>query len=97
MHQSLKEISCTGNFAILKDEYGRPILPKEYIGSISHKKNIGVALVDAGMGKGIGIDIEQTFTNRQNIDKRILTTKEIGELGCIHGVTRDEEVLLRFR
>ena len=98
MHLGLNEISYTENFAILKDEYGRPILPKEYIGSISHKKNIGVALVNNGTrNKGIGIDIEQTFANRQNIDKRILTRKEIEELGCINGVTRDEEVLLRFR
>ena len=45
---------------------------------------------------GIGIDIEQTLT-RTNIETRILTPKEILELGCIKDVTRDEEVLLRFR
>ena len=90
--------------AILKDEYGRPIVPSGYLGSISHKKNIGVSLVDDDDNdierkrrkRGIGIDLEQTLT-RRNIDKRILTEKEINELGFISGVTRDEEVLLRFR
>eukprot|EP00978_Attheya_sp_CCMP212_P034199 scaffold142250_cov48-Attheya_sp.AAC.2 len=94
---------------ILRDQYGRPGLPQGYLGSISHKKNTGVALVacdderlistdhsnDTPI-KGIGVDIEQTFSKNKNIGKRILTERELEELGNIEGVTRDEEVLLRF-
>eukprot|EP00550_Attheya_septentrionalis_P006272 CAMPEP_0198295792 /NCGR_PEP_ID=MMETSP1449-20131203/29602_1 /TAXON_ID=420275 /ORGANISM="Attheya septentrionalis, Strain CCMP2084" /LENGTH=476 /DNA_ID=CAMNT_0043996201 /DNA_START=203 /DNA_END=1633 /DNA_ORIENTATION=+ len=93
---------------ILRDQYGRPGLPQGYLGSISHKKNTGVALVacdderlistdsnDTPI-KGIGVDIEQTFSKNKNIGKRILTERELKELGNIEGVTRDEEVLLRF-
>jgi len=79
------------------------------IGSISHKRNIGVALVDVHPKtttdatskdkkptKGIGVDIEQTFTKRPNIEKRILTTNERQNLGQIPYISRNEEVLLRF-
>jgi len=89
--------------SILKDQYGRPQVPKGFIGSISHKKNMGVALVSAvdddgslPPTKGIGVDIEQTFSRRKDIAKKVLTEWEIENLGKIEGVTRDEEVLLRF-
>eukprot|EP00555_Chaetoceros_dichaeta_P010523 CAMPEP_0198255860 /NCGR_PEP_ID=MMETSP1447-20131203/5904_1 /TAXON_ID=420782 /ORGANISM="Chaetoceros dichaeta, Strain CCMP1751" /LENGTH=411 /DNA_ID=CAMNT_0043942343 /DNA_START=466 /DNA_END=1701 /DNA_ORIENTATION=+ len=90
--------------SILKDQYGRPQVPTGFIGSISHKKNMGVALVSAvdddcsslPPTKGIGVDIEQTFSRRKDIAKKVLTEWEIENLGKIEGVTRDEEVLLRF-
>lgn len=89
--------------SILKDQYGRPQVPNGFIGSISHKNNVGVALVsavdDSGAlppTKGVGVDIEQAFSNRKDIAKKVLTKREIENLGKIEGVTRDEEVLLRF-
>jgi len=89
--------------SILKDQYGRPQIPTGFIGSISHKKNMGVALVssvddDCSLPptKGVGVDIEQTFSRRKDIAKKVLTEWEIENLGKIEGVTRDEEVLLRF-
>lgn len=45
---------------------------------------------------GVGVDIEQTFSRRRNIAKKILTPNELEDLGGLEGVTRDEEVLLRF-
>ncbi len=92
--------------SILKDQHGRPQVPKGYIGSISHKKTTGVALVssvsDDVCGSstpkiGIGVDIEQSFSRRRSIAKKILTQNELENLGQIKGVTKDEEVLLRFR
>lgn len=92
--------------SILKDKYGRPEVPKGYIGSISHKKTTGVALVNSVHDNhsvsstpkiGIGVDIEQTFSRRRSIAKKVLTSNELENLGNIKGVTRDEEVLLRFR
>lgn len=90
---------------ILKDEYGRPQVPLGFIGSISHKKTTGVALVNSVDGQddgnykpmvGIGVDIEQTFSKRRSIAKKVLTSNELKNLGNIEGVTEDEEVLLRF-
>ncbi len=105
--------------SILKDKFGRPQVPKGFIGSISHKKTTGVALVNSipisdddlnPSSKttlsssfsptpkiGIGVDIEQTFSLRRSIAKKILTSNELENLGKLNGVTRDEEVLLRFR
>jgi phosphopantetheine--protein transferase-like protein len=45
---------------------------------------------------GIGVDIEQSFSRRKSVAKRILTPNELEDLGGLDGVTRDEEVLLRF-
>lgn len=97
-----------GAMSILKDEHGRPQVPDGFIGSISHKKMTGVALVSSTEliennnsstipKKGIGVDIEQTFSRRRSIAKKILTANELSDLGNLEGVTKDEEVLLRFR
>ena len=97
--------------SILKDEHGRPQVPKGFIGSISHKKTTGVALISSVPDEihtsmeamasppkiGIGVDIEQTFSRRKSIAKKILTKNELENLGKLKGITRDEEVLLRFR
>lgn len=99
-HRTGKKTDCD---PVLRDEHGRPILPKDFLGSISHKGLIGVALVDLDEGewcgkkrRGIGVDVEQSYTRRQNVGKRVLTQGERDDLGKIKGVTRDEEVLLRF-
>jgi phosphopantetheine--protein transferase-like protein len=87
---------------ILKDDHGRPNVPMLYLGSISHKRSIangttGVALLAPRVkDTGVGVDIELAFSNRRSIAKRVLTENEINELGRIEGVSKDEEVLLRF-
>ena len=95
LHAALNEVVQNQNqnqkgldVAILKDEHGRPIMPDGYLGSISHKRNTGVALVDVdvdngGKRRGIGIDIEQSFSRRLNVAKRVLTNRELDELGKI--------------
>jgi len=94
--------------SILKDEHGRPQVPIGYLGSISHKKNYGVALVTeiktgieedgtvAPPKVGIGVDIERPFSRGKSIARKILTPNEIADLGGLSEVTSDEEVLLRF-
>lgn len=97
----------TNDQPILKDEHGRPQVPNGFIGSISHKQTTGVALISTlppGKDKenltwptiGVGVDIEQSFSRRRNIARKILTPNELEDLGKLDGVTRDEEVLLRF-
>jgi 4'-phosphopantetheinyl transferase EntD len=83
--------------AILKDEYGRPAVPTGFLGSISHKRGTGVALVavddsvstaesnTAGSPRlGIGIDLEQICSQgRSSIARKVLTKREIEDLGRI--------------
>lgn len=70
---------------ILKDDHGRPTLPPEYLGSISHKRNTGVALICKTLdtNTGIGVDIEKSASGRRSIAKRVLTERELDELGHI--------------
>jgi hypothetical protein len=79
----------TPSFSILKDKHGRPELPRGFLGSISHKDNIGVALValiDNAKNKGdtregIGIDIEKCEPRSSRIARRVLTPREVESLG----------------
>jgi hypothetical protein len=78
------------NSCILKDEHGRPQVPLGYLGSISHKRTVGVALVAADIPhaterpqKGVGVDIEQTFSRHRSIAKKVLTENEMNDLGKI--------------
>lgn len=78
---------------ILKDQHGRPNVPRGFMGSISHKQRTGVALVAVDLlnsensgdkpRHGIGIDIEQITSQRSSIAKKVLTENEINQLGQI--------------
>jgi hypothetical protein len=66
----------------LKDLYGRPLLPAGLSGSISHKGNVGVALsAPSTEFKAVGIDIERHSSNKRSIAPKVLTEREIRELG----------------
>lgn len=68
--------------ACLKDRHGRPILPEGFSGSISHKGNVGVALSAPSIPfTSIGVDIERRASNRRSIARKVLTEREIQELG----------------
>lgn len=86
--QSPQNYVLDPNMAVLKDQYGRPTMPEGFLGSISHKRNLGVALVDSERGtlrnrRGIGVDIEQSHSRRQSVAKRVLTQREMNDLGKI--------------
>lgn len=94
------------DYSILKDKYGAPEMKKDFLGSISHKQDKGVAIVsppllhhrdsDAVLS-GIGIDLEMTSRpGKPSLAKRILTERERKSLGKLPGITVDEEILLRF-
>eukprot|EP00536_Pseudo-nitzschia_multiseries_P010902 jgi/Psemu1/307727/fgenesh1_kg.350_\ len=94
------------DYPILRDQYGRPELRPGRFGSISHKRDKGVAIVspsiiDQGNPdialSGVGVDLEVTSrSGRPSLSRRILTPKEQAELGKIPGLTIEQEVLLRF-
>eukprot|EP00542_Grammatophora_oceanica_P009370 CAMPEP_0194027244 /NCGR_PEP_ID=MMETSP0009_2-20130614/1415_1 /TAXON_ID=210454 /ORGANISM="Grammatophora oceanica, Strain CCMP 410" /LENGTH=304 /DNA_ID=CAMNT_0038666231 /DNA_START=196 /DNA_END=1110 /DNA_ORIENTATION=- len=101
MREALRLEQHSTAVSILKDEHGRPTVPNGYIGSISHKENVGVALVATcektpNPKVGIGIDIEQTVSGKRNIAPRVLTPSEIETLGRLKGISKEQEVMLRF-
>lgn len=91
---------------ILKDAYGRPTLPPTFLGSISHKGDVAVALVamtNTADGEphhdwAIGVDLEVRQKGHARIAQRILTQHERNSLGSLNdeNVNADQEVLLRF-
>ena len=73
---------CLTNFnvseAILRTEYGEPIWPDGFIGSISHSKFLSGAIVMPETGfRAVGLDIETIGRVSQNLWPLFFTTGEI--------------------
>jgi|LauGreSBDMM110SN_4_FD.fasta_scaffold58012_1 4'-phosphopantetheinyl transferase EntD len=83
--------------AIMKDNWGAPVLPMDITGSISHKDYIAVGIASVDSKGRIGVDLEHT-TNKAAamLQRRILTAAEQERIGRIPGVSALEETLLRF-
>lgn len=100
LRQAFAGLNHSLNTAVLKDEYGAPVvIPSSIKGSISHKDCfvVGLAsLIDRGK---IGVDLERC-TNKavEQLQRRLLTPEEIKSLGSLvsASVPIDQEVLLRF-
>eukprot|EP00934_Nitzschia_sp_Nitz4_P004685 Nitzschia sp. Nitz4//scaffold58_size112336//99354//100497//NITZ4_004050-RA/size112336-augustus-gene-0.25-mRNA-1//-1//CDS//3329555040//4675//frame0 len=87
------------DYPILKDSHGRPNLPLGVFASISHKQNHAIALISSDTSiAGIGVDLESSLPRKRprSIATRVLTVEEQEALGSLTGISRDEEVLLRF-
>jgi enterobactin synthetase component D len=54
-----------------------PAPPPGFVGSVSHKKRIAVALAAPDEGAHVGIDVEETAPQRYDISQKILTAREL--------------------
>jgi enterobactin synthetase component D len=90
---------------ILRNSHGAPQLPASFMGSISHKRTVAVAVAAPRVSldgrewpRNIGVDIEMLggAGRRRKLGQRVLREDEIRGLGSIPGVSEDDEVLLRF-
>jgi enterobactin synthetase component D len=84
---------------ILATARGAPHLPSGFLGSISHKLRIAVALAaraDAGEQATLGIDVELRGGLRHDIADRVLTPAERNELGDRARPDWNDQVLWRF-
>jgi phosphopantetheine--protein transferase-like protein len=89
-------------------EAARPILqtprggagaPPGFVASVSHKREIAVAIAaraEPTPRTTIGIDVEIPRSLRIDIAPRVLTPVERAEIAGLDQVARDAEVLLRF-
>ena len=81
---------------LLSTERGAPLLPKSLVGSISHKRDLAIAMV-ARSGRGtLGVDLEDYAPERLRIMSHILTEAECAELAPLPPDRRWIELLLRF-
>ena len=65
--------------AVLSDDRGAPCLPETLRGSISHKKNLAVAILSEEPGWSIGLDYEELGPARSNISRLVLRDEELAQ------------------
>jgi phosphopantetheine--protein transferase-like protein len=85
--------------AILSTPRGAPALPPGFVGSISHKREIAVAIAaraEPTPRTTIGIDVEVPRPSRVDIAPRVLTRDESAALAALDPAARAAEVLFRF-
>jgi len=84
---------------ILPTPRGAPAAPPGFVASVSHKREIAVAIAaraEPTPRTTIGIDVEIPRSLRIDIAPRVLTPVERAEIAGLDQVARDAEVLLRF-
>jgi 4'-phosphopantetheinyl transferase EntD len=85
--------------AILSTPRGAPALPSGFVGSVSHKRELAVAIVaraEPTPRTTIGIDVEVPRRPRVDIAPRVLTPAERAALAAIDRAARDAELLFLF-
>ena len=86
-------------WAILPTPRGAPSLPPGFVASVSHKREIAVAIAaraEPTPRTTVGIDVEIPRSLRVDIAPRVLTASERAEIAGLDPPARDAEVLLRF-
>src|SRR5688572_29027657 len=78
------------------DDRGTPRLPGGWVGSISHKRGVAVALAAADDGWTRGVDIEIDAPPRLDIALRVLTAPEADALAGLPAAEHGRAVMLHF-
>jgi phosphopantetheine--protein transferase-like protein len=84
---------------ILSTPRGAPALPPGFVGSVSHKRELAVAIVaraEPTPRTTLGIDVELPRALRTDISARVLTSDERTVVARLSPAVRDAEVLFRF-
>ena len=82
--------------AILINEDGSPNVPNAVSLSISHKKNIAVAIIGWKENGTLGIDIEDLLPSRMGIQNMVLTPREQESLQKLPTHRQWNDLLIRF-
>ena len=80
----------------LTDDRGAPVLPRGFTGSISHKRDLAVAMVARAAHGTIGVDLEDYAPARMGIADRILLPEEIAAIDALPEERRWIALVLRF-
>jgi 4'-phosphopantetheinyl transferase EntD len=81
--------------AILSTASGAPQMPPGLSGSLSHKRDLAVALVLRGE-VGLGVDVEDTDRERPGVAARVLTPAEFEANQALPEARRWVDAILRF-
>jgi enterobactin synthetase component D len=80
---------------VLNDPHGAPTLPAGVVGSISHKRELAVAIARRGEG-GLGVDLEDTARRRADIEAEVLCGDESAALAGLDEDERWLQMITRF-
>ena len=78
------------------DDRGAPVLPPGLVGSISHKRELAVALAARDEGWRVGVDLEQRGKRPFDIARRVMTPPELAAIAHLDGAHRDHAVIRAF-
>lgn len=81
--------------AVLSDEHGAPVVPEGFCGSISHKRDLAVALLARGE-PGLGVDLEDTSPLREGIAERVLVPEELEAVRALPADRQWVDTVARF-
>ena len=82
---------------VLTDAHGAPTLPADFAGSVSHKRDLAVALVArAPAGLSLGIDLEDLAPPRPGVAERVLRAEERTAVEALAEERRWIDVATRF-
>jgi len=95
LRQALEQMGAP-TAAALSDDRGAPVLPKGFVGSISHKRDLAVAMVARAAHGSVGVDLEDYAPARNGIADRILVPEEIEVIGTLPEDRRWIALVLRF-
>lgn len=82
--------------ALLSLERGAPALPNGIVGSISHKRDLAIAMVARDQGWTLGVDLEDYAPERLRIAKAVLRPEELEAIEPLADRERWIELVLRF-
>lgn len=81
--------------AILPDAHGAPAVPAGFAGSVSHKRDLAVAILARGE-PGLGIDLEDTSGDRPGVARMVLRAEELAAVEQLAPERRWCDTALRF-
>jgi 4'-phosphopantetheinyl transferase EntD len=97
LREALRQMGGPTDQPLGSSPRGAPLLPSGYVGSVSHKSTLAVALVVPAQGdERVGVDVEELERPRLHLAPRILTPNELRALQQLPEPERWPELLLRF-
>lgn len=81
---------------ILSTSHGAPETPEGFVGSITHKGGVALALAARDRGQRVGIDLETMEQDRGRLATRVLRGEELQALEAVAPAVRSREIVARF-
>jgi len=86
----------TRSGSLLSDGRGAPVLPDGMVGSVSHKRDLAIAMVGPDRGWTLGVDLEDYLPERLRIASHVLRDEEIAAIEHLPDHRRWIALVLRF-